>query len=142
MNGKEITIDEVLEEMQKLKARYYFIAHLLHKNFQSIRLKGVTPKEIMVKGGYKTADKILITLGKCDDLSNELDSVKKAYYTYKDLLISLIREKEKTTSVDEMIVFYRDKMHYSFDEIAIIYSYSKRQIIRKYKNVKDVTQCH
>ncbi len=142
MSGKELTIEEVIEEMGKLKIRYYDIAHRLRINFAKIRLRSVVPKDIMVKGGRRTNDKILLSIAEQDDLRTELSEVKKAYYSYKDLLIELIWEKEKKSTKEEMIQFYKEKMHYSYDEIAVLIGYSKRQVQRIYKELKDVTQCH
>ena len=49
-------------------------------------------------------------------------------------------EMKKTKSVDEMIVFYKDTMHYKFEDIAILVDYSLAQVKRKYYASKDDTQ--
>lgn len=140
INGKELTVQEILEEMDELKERYYYVANLLHKNFLSIRLKGVELKDIMVKGGRRTSDKILLSITKSEDLNVELENTRESYYAYRDLLIDKIIEMKKTKSVDEMIVFYKDTMHYKFEDIAILVDYSLAQVKRKYYASKDDTQ--
>jgi len=140
INGKELTVQEILEEMDELKERYYYVANLLHKNFLSIRLKGVELKDIMVKGGRRTSDKILLSITKSEDLNVELENTRESYYAYRDLLIDKIMEMKKTKSVDEMIVFYKDTMHYKFEDIAILVDYSLAQVKRKYYASKDDTQ--
>ena len=140
INGKELTVQEILEEMDELKERYYYVANLLHKNFLSVRLKGVELKDIMVKGGRRTSDKILLSITKSEDLNVELESTRESYYAYRDLLIDKIMEMKKTKSVDEMIVFYKDTMHYKFEDIAILVDYSLAQVKRKYYASKDDTQ--
>ncbi len=137
INGKELTVQEILEEMDELKERYYYVANLLHKNFLSIRLKGVELKDIMVKGGRKTSDKILLSIARSEDLNIELESARESYYSYKDLLIDKIIEMKKTKSVDEMIAFYRDTMHYKFEDIGILVNYSTKQVKRKYYKLKE-----
>lgn len=140
INGKELTVQEILEEMDELKERYYYVANLLHKNFLSVRLKGVELKDIMVKGGRRTSDKILLSITKSEDLNVELENTRESYYAYRDLLIDKIMEMKKTKSVDEMIVFYKDTMHYKFEDIAILVDYSLAQVKRKYYASKDDTQ--
>ena len=140
INGKELTVQEILEEMDELKERYYYVANLLHKNFLSVRLKGVELKDIMVKGGRRTSDKILLSITKSEDLNVELENTRESYYAYRDLLIDKIMEMKKTKSVDEMIVFYKDTMHYKFEDIAILVYYSLAQVKRKYYASKDDTQ--
>ena len=127
-------------EMDELKERYYYVANLLHKNFLSVRLKGVELKDIMVKGGRRTSDKILLSITKSEDLNVELENTRESYYAYRDLLIDKIMEMKKTKSVDEMIVFYKDTMHYKFEDIAILVDYSLAQVKRKYYASKDDTQ--
>lgn len=141
ISGKELTVEEILEEMSKLKERYYYIANLLHKNFLSIRLRGVEFKDIMVSGGRRTSDKMLLSIIKNGDLNLELESIKDAYYSYRDLLIDTIIDMKKTKTVDEMIVFYKDTMHYKFKDIAILVDYSLKQVKRKYYKQKDDLQC-
>ena len=136
INGKELTVEEILEEMDKLKERYYYIANLLHKNFLSIRLKGLELKDFMIKGGKKTSDKILLSIAENDELNINLESTKESYYAYKELLIDKIVEMKKTKTIDEMILFYRDTLHYKFDDIAVLVNYSAKQTKRKYFKLK------
>lgn len=137
INGKELTVEEILEEMDKLKERYYYIANLLQKNFLSIRLKGLDLKDIMIKGGKKTSDKILLSIAENDELNINLESTKESYYAYKELLIDKIVEMKKTKTIDEMILFYRDTLHYKFDDIAVLVNYSAKQTKRKYYKLKE-----
>lgn len=137
INGKELTVEEILEEMDKLKERYYYIANLLHKNFLSIRLKGLELKDFMIKGGKKTSDKILLSIAENDELNINLESTKESYYAYKELLIDKIVEMKKTKTIDEMILFYRDTLHYKFDDIAVLVNYSAKQTKRKYYKLKE-----
>ena len=137
INGKELTVEEILEEMDKLKERYYYIANLLHKNFLSIRLKGLELKDFMIKGGKKTSDKILLSIAENDELNINLESTKESYYAYKELLIDKIVEMKKTKTIDEMILFYRDTLHYKFDDIAVLVNYSAKQTKRNYYKLKE-----
>lgn len=140
INGKELTVEEVIKEMSKLKERYYYIAHLLHINFLSIRLKGVEIKDIMVNGGRRTSDKMLLSIAKSEDLKIELENTRESYYSYRDLLIDKIIDMKETKTTEEMILFYKDTMHYKFEDIAVLVGYGIAQTKRKYYSSKDDTK--
>ena len=137
ISGKELTLEEIIEEMNDLKKQIYSIATQIEINISSIHLKSITPKDIMVKGG-KIGDKMTNFVIRDESLKEEFEAKKQSYNEYRRLAIDKIKS---TDDVNERIVLYRDKLHWKWYDIASVENYSERQVRRRYKKQKDVQQC-
>ena len=130
--GKELTIEEILDEMNDLKKRINSIATILRIKMEP--LKGIEYKDVVSKGSNVMNDVMLNRIIKTDELAQELEAKKESYNDYRRVAVEKIQKMREEKSVDEMIVFYRDKLHWKWREIAKITNYSSRQCLRKYKN--------
>ena len=140
ISGKELTLDEIIEEMNNLKKRIYSIATQMEINISNIMVKAITPNDVKVKGG-KIGDKMTNFVIKDDELKEELESKIASYNEYRKKAIAKI---EATDDVNERIVFYRDKLHWKWYDIAKTENFSIRQAQRRYKiykKSKDVAPC-
>ena len=131
---KKLTIEEILVEMNKLKNKIYSLETVLHKKINP--LKGVTYKDIVTKN-HTNNDIILNSIIKVDELESELDATIESYNGYKNMAIREIQKMRKEKTVDEMIVLYRDKLHWKWKDICKITNYSIRQCHRKYNLIVD-----
>ena len=104
ISGKELTLEEIIEEMNDLKKQIYSIATQIEINISSIHLKSITPKDIMVKGG-KIGDKMTNFVIRDESLKEEFEAKKQSYNEYRRLAIDKIKS---TDDVNERIVLYRD----------------------------------
>ena len=119
-----LSLDEVLKNMKDLRNRY------------DIKCVMLRPKDLNVSGGKTSGDIMLNMMINEEELLNNLDEIKKAYNSYRELAINILVEYARTKPVEEMIVIYRDKMHFKWNDIAWLVHYSSRQVIRIYN------ECH
>ena len=82
LTGKELTINELVDNMNELKQQIYSIATQIEINIANIQLKAITPKDIMVKGG-KISDRMTNFVIKDESLRFELESKKESYNDYR-----------------------------------------------------------
>ena len=95
ISGKELTLEEVVKEMNKLKYRLLDLSEKLHIGFFEIR--AITYKEIMSSTNYK-GDIMLNKVIKADGTREEFDSVKESYNAYREVAITKIGEMLETKS--------------------------------------------
>ena len=133
LTGKELTINELVDNMNELKKQIYSIATQIEINIANIQLKAITPKDIMVKGG-KISDRMTNFVIKDESLRFELESKKESYNDYRKKVIAKISEID---DAEDRIIFFRDKLHWKWSDIAKVENYSERQVRRKYKIAKN-----
>ena len=131
-----LSLDEELKNMKDLRNRYDIKCVMLHKNRFRVSLQAIRPKDLNVSGGKTSGDIMLNMMINEEELLNNLDEIKKAYNSYRELAINILVEYARTKPVEEMIVIYRDKMHFKWNDIAWLVHYSSRQVIRIYN------ECH
>lgn len=134
ISGKELTLEEVVKEMNKLKYRLLDLSEKLHIGFFEIR--AITYKEIMSSTNYK-GDIMLNKVIKSDDTREEFDAVKESYNAYREVAISKIGEMLETKPKGECIVYFRDKLHWKWKQISKMVNYSIRQCQRLYDEEKN-----
>ena len=130
----ELGLDEVLENMKELRHRYKIKSVMYNENKLRATLKAIQPKDLNVSGGRRNNDEMLSILIKEEDLSNSLDEIKKAYDLYRELAINILVDYATKLGIEEMIIIYREKMHFKWEDIAWLTGYSKRQVFRIYKD--------
>lgn len=129
---KELTIQELLREMRTLKRTIVCLVEKKYINLVLRHLKAISIKDVCVqssKGGNNTMINSLI---KDERLSDDINSKINSYNEYKDLATEKIREKAETATDEEMIKFYRDELHWKWNDIAKVTNYSVRHCQRKY----------
>ena len=134
ISGKELSLNEVLKEMTKLKYRLLELGDKLNVGFFEIR--AITYKEIMSSTNYK-GDLMLNKMIKVDGTREEFDAVRESYNAYREVAISKIGEMLETKSKGECIVYFRDKLHWKWDEIAKMFNISSRHCRNLYKKEKN-----
>lgn len=134
----ELSLDEVLKNMKELQHKYEIKCVMYNKNKLSVKLKAIEPKDILVEGGRLNNDKILNMLAREEELTTKLEGIITAYNLYREMAINILVEYSMTKPIDEMIVIYRDKMKFKWDDIAKLVHYSSRQVIRIYNQMS----CH
>ena len=130
----ELTLDEVLKNMKELRHKYKIKCVMYNENQLRASLKAIQPKDLNVLSGRRSNDEILSMLIKEEDLSNSLDEIKEAYNLYRELAINILVDYATKLGIEEMIIIYREKMHFKWEDIAWLTGYSRRQIIRIYQN--------
>lgn len=130
---KKLTIKEIFDEMQSIKARLINLADIYHRSTASIT--AVAWKDIVVGGGRK-GDIMLNKVIKKEELENKFDADLASYNSYKELAIEEIREMISKESVEYCIVYFRDTLHWKWDDISKVFNYSSRHCRRIYENCK------
>lgn len=131
---KKLTIKEIFDEMQSLKARLINLATVYHRSTASIT--AVTWKDIVVGGGKK-GDIMLNKVIKKEELENKFDADLASYNFYKELAIEEIREMISKESVEYCIAYFRDELKWRWEDIRKLFNYSLRQchnLYNKHKN--------
>lgn len=134
-----LSLDEVLKNMKDLRNRYEIKRVMLHKNRFRVGLQAIRPKDLNVSGGKTLGDSMLNMMINEEELLNNLDEIKKAYNSYRELAINILVEYARIKPVEEMIAIYRDKMHFKWNDIAWLVGYSRAQVIRIYEKVQNET---
>lgn len=131
----ELTLSEVLENMKELRHKYKIKCVMYNENQLRGSLKAIQPKDLNVSGGRRSNDELLSMLIKDEELLTSLDEIKKAYDTYRELAINILVDYASKLGIEEMILIYRNKMHFMWEDIAWLTGYSKRQVLRIYQNL-------
>lgn len=134
ISGKELSLDEVLREMVKLKYRALELADKLKIGIFEIR--AITYKEIMSSTNYK-GDLMLNKMIKADGTREEFDAVKESYNAYREVAINKIGEMLETKPKGECIVYLKDKIHWKWKQIARLIGLSDRQCQNLYNKEKN-----
>lgn len=132
---KKLNIKEILREMNRLRKRFYSLATILQKRINP--LKGITYKDIQINGGGGASDIMTNNLIKIEEDKETLESIRDSYNSYRNLAIDRIIEMQEEKTDAEMIVFFRDELHWKWKDIARIMSYSERHCRRLYNQEKD-----
>jgi len=98
-------------------------------------MKAIQVKDVCVQSSRGSFDALLMQIIKDNELTDTIDA-KITSYTYKVLAVERIKEMSKTVTEEEMIVFYRDILHWKWEDIAKATNYSLSQFHRKYKQLK------
>ena len=130
---KKLTIKEIFDEMQSIKARLINLATVYHRSTASIT--AVTWKDIVVGGGRK-GDIMLNKVIKKEELENKFDADLASYNFYKELAIEEIREMISKESVEYCIAYFRDVLKWKWEDISKVFNYSSRHCRRIYNNYK------
>lgn len=130
---RNLTIKEIFDEMQSIKARLINLADIYHRSTASIT--AVAWKDVVVGGGRK-GDIMLNKVIKKEELENKFDADLASYNSYKELAIEEIREMISKESVEYCIVYFRDTLHWKWDDISKVFNYSSRHCRRIYENCK------
>lgn len=135
----ELTLDDILKNMEELKTKYKIKCVMYNKNLLYTGLQSIQPKDITTTGGKHNPDKILLSIVKRAELCEKLDEIVESYNAYRELAINKLVEYSKIKTISEMIIIYRDKMHFKWKAIAFIVKYSRAQVIRIYNDFKNET---
>ena len=135
ISGKELTLEETLKEMNKLKFRLLELKEQLKIGF--FEIKAITWKDIVTKSSFK-GDVMLSNMIKADGTREEFDAVKDSFEGYRQLVIDKIADMLENSSKEECIVYLRDKLRWKWDEIAKMFNCDERTCRRKYKKNKNV----
>lgn len=129
---KELTIKELFDEMNHLR---YRLIELSHKFNRTLTITAVNWKDIIVKGGKKD-DIMLKNEIKREEAKNEYDIVLESYNDYKTQAIDKIKDMIATKSIEYCIVYFRDVLHWKWEDIARLFNYSRIHCTRLYKKEK------
>lgn len=133
ISSKELTLEEILKEMSKLKYRLLELGDKLKIGVFEIR--AIEYKDVITKSSY-VGDVMLNKMIKADGTREEFDAVKESYNGYRQLAIEKIGEMIETKPVEECIVYFRDHLHWKWDEIARMFNYTSRHCRNLYNNEK------
>ena len=130
---KKLTIKEIFDEMKVIRSRLIELSHKYNRTL--VDISAVTWKDIVTKGGRK-GDIMLNRVIKRENLENEFDIVMESYRDYKEMAINEIREMIKNNSVEYCIVYFRDNLHWRWNDISKVFNYSIKQCHRLYNKEK------
>lgn len=131
---KKLSIKEIFDEIKVIRSRLIELSHKYNRTL--INISAVTWKDIVTKGGKK-GDIMLNRVIKKEEIENEFDVVMETYRDYKEMAINEIREMIKNNSVEYCIVYFRDNLHWKWDDISKLFNYNERHCRRLYKNYKE-----
>lgn len=131
---KKLTIKEIFDEMKVLRSRLIELSHKYNRTL--VDISAVTWKDVVTKGGKK-GDIMLNRVIKKEKIKNEFDVVMESYKDYKQMAINEIREMIKNNSVEYCIVYFRDTLHWKWNDISKLFNYNERHCRRLYKNYKE-----
>ena len=131
---KKLTIKEIFDEMKVIRSRLIELSHKYNRTL--VNISAVTWKDVVTRGGKK-GDIMLNRVIKKDELENEFDVVMESYKCYKEIAIEEIRDMIKNNSVEYCIVYFRDNLHWKWNDISKLFNYNERHCRRLYKNYKE-----
>ena len=131
---KKLTIKEIFDELKTIRYRLIDLSHKYNRTL--VDISAVTWKDIVNKGGKK-GDIMLNRVIKKDELENEFDAVMETYRDYEEMAINEIREMIKNNSVEYCIVYFRDNLHWRWNDISKLFNYSIKQCHRLYNKEKN-----
>lgn len=134
----KLSLEEILKNMRELKHKYEIKSVMVHKNRLGVGLQAIRPKDLNIRGGRLSNDKLANMLIKESELLNKLEGIKEAYNIYRDMAINILVDYAMTKSIEDMIMIYRNTMRFKWNDIAYLVKYSRAQVIRIYneKNAK------
>lgn len=133
ISGKELTLEETLKELNKLKYRLLDLKDKLKIGF--FEIKAITWKDIVTKSSYK-GDVMLNKMIKADGTREEFDAVKESVEGYRQLAIQKIGEMIENKPIEECVVYFRDNLKWKWKDIAKMFNYSVRQCHNLYDKGK------
>lgn len=131
---KKLTIKEIFDEMKVIRYRLIKLSHKYNRTL--VDISAVTWKDVVTKGGLK-GDIMLNRVIKKEELENEFDVVMESYKNYKQMAINEIREMIKNNSAEYCIVYFRDTLHWKWNDISKLFNYSIRQCHNLYDKGKN-----
>lgn len=134
ISGKELTLEEILKEMKKLKYEIYCVSDKYVMS--QIHLKGITWKDIVTKGG-RISDKMSNSLIKKEELGKQIVSKVDSYNSYRNLAIDKINEMIENKSESDIIIFLKEEMKWNWKDIARIMNYSISTCKRRFREKKN-----
>ncbi len=134
---KKLTIKELLKEMDYLKKQIYSLETVLQRRINP--LKGITYEDVnsTIKGKGGHNDPMTNNLIQKDELKTKLDVKKDSYYSYREQAIEEIAEMMSTKSDEEMVVFFRDDLHWKWNDVIKVMHCSLRKGHYLYKKGKE-----
>lgn len=129
---KELTIQELLREMRTLKRTIVCLVEKKYLNLVLRHLKAISYKDICVQSSRGGSDIMVNTMIKDERLGDDINRKINSYNEYKEIATEKIRKKAETATDEEMIKFYRDELHWKWNDISKTVGFSVRQCQRKY----------
>lgn len=134
INKKQMTIYDLLKEMRTLKRTVLCFVDKKYINKVLRYMKAISVKDVCVQSSKRGNDTMLNSIIKDEHFDEEINRNLNSYNEYKKLAEEEIRNMIKEKTDDEMIVFYRDELHWKWNDIAKAVNYSVKQCQRKYKS--------
>ena len=134
-----LSIDKILREMKNLKRTILTLIDRKYLNIVLRYLKAITLKDLYVQYTKRSADIMLKSIIKDEELAEEIESKVNSYVSYRELAIKKIQEMIETKTDEEMIIFYKDTLNWQWNMIAKAENLSVRQCQRKYN--KEISKC-
>lgn len=138
ISQKELTIYELLEELKNLKKEYYKLATILAKRIEP--LKGLSYGDVnsTIKGRGGVKDTMTNNLAKAEEYQTKLDAIKDSIESYQAELIQKLNNVYCKKRSKEKVIFLRNEMHASWNDIAFVLGLSERQCMRLYGRRKKI----
>jgi len=116
--GKPLTIQEILNEMRTLKRTVLCLCEKRDLNRILRYMKAIQVKDVCVQSSKGSSDVMLMQIIKDNELTDTIDAKITSYNSYKGLAVERIKEMSKTATEEEMIVFYRDILHWKWERYS------------------------
>lgn len=130
---KELTIKELFDELKILKVKLIKLSDKY--NHSLIGVKAITYKDVVTNGGYK-GDTMLNNLIKREGIKDEFEITLDSYNSYREETIKKIKEMISNESVEYCIVYFRDNLHWKWEDISKVFNYSRSHCHRLYDKLK------
>ena len=137
---KNSDLTDLLKEMEKLKIKYKLKCLMYDEKVNTNVLQAVRPKDIASSSYHSNEDKTLLKLIQEESILDSIDTLKRKYNIYRNLVINKLVEYSGKKTIAEMIVIYREQMHFKWEDIAYLVKYSRSQTIDIYHKEKNRTK--
>ena len=101
-------------------------------------MKAISVKDVCVQSSKGGSNAMLNSIIKDEHFDEEINNNLNAYNDFRNMAIEEIKKMIEEKTDEEMIVFYKDELHWKWNDIGKAVNYSVRQCHRKYDMLKNV----
>lgn len=139
IQGKQLTIYDMLKHMRTLKRTILCLVDKKYINLALRYMKAISLKDVCVQSSKGGNNAMLNSIIKDEHFEEEINSNLTSYNEYRNMAIEEIKKMIEEKTDEEMIVFYKDELHWKVSDICKATHYSKAQFYRIYNKAKDET---
>ncbi len=133
VNGKQMTVYDMLRQMRTLKRTILCLVDKKNINLALRYMKVISVKDVCVQSSKGGSNAMLNSIIKDEHFDEEINNNLNAYNDFRNMAIEEIKKMIEEKTDEEMIVFYKDELHWKVSDICKATNYSRAQVYRIYK---------